>query len=113
MNEDLENFLEGEHEEIEGFINSEEFNEAIEDGETEQAKEIIIDARKFGFLVQAATPCPRNFDDEGGYSFSWGNYSTRWFYTEALDAEFLQRVVRWRTDYIEQAKARAAKKTSI
>lgn len=68
-------------------------------------------AQKTGFLVQAATPIPVMVHDDGGvttYGFGW--ITTQWFYTEALDEAFAQRVLKWKEDFYKEKKAELKKK---
>lgn len=46
---------------------------------------LIVD-RTAGFLVQLATPISFNLNTHGGYSFSWGYYTTAWRYVPRLDS---------------------------
>jgi hypothetical protein len=61
--------------------------------------------KKHGFLVQAVTPIP-DYIDRKSYRASWGCMRQAWFYTDALDADFVQRLVEWREDIHRDAKAK-------
>jgi hypothetical protein len=49
---------------------------------------------KLGFVVQFATPVMRDVDGDGGGTFSWGHYCTRWVYGETLE-EAAKRGLEW------------------
>ncbi len=85
--------------------------EQFEDGslDDDNIGEILIRmARKgrAGFLVQAATPFPHNFDKEStSYStYGFGQYTTKWFYTDTLDEAFMARLVEWKEAFIEKQR---------
>lgn len=68
-------------------------------------------AKHEGFLVQAVTPFPKEFH-KGGFSFSWGCYTTKWFYTEAIDSVFTLRLLDWRKAFIAKQRKEQKKKST-
>ncbi|MFQ2235051.1 hypothetical protein ACK32R_04980 [Aeromonas dhakensis] len=67
--------------------------------------------KKWGFLVQFATPIPLNFDQNGeGHSFSWGYYRLQWIYADSFELA-CEAAIKWQADYIakmqEDHKAKA------
>lgn len=70
-------------------------------------------AHKMGFLVQAATPIPVKFHDDGGISsHGFGYCQTAWFYTEAVDEAFAQRLLDWKASVIAKTKEKLAKESA-
>ncbi len=63
----------------------------------------IVNSGKRGFLVKMATPVPTFHGDGNGYSFSWGCYTTQWFYSDDIEQTYKDAVV-WRTKYMEDQK---------
>ena len=64
-----------------------------------------------GFLVQIATPIPQIFHESGFTHYGFGEYTTRWFYTETLDGEFIAKVLAWKESFVaDRRKKDAAKK---
>ncbi len=62
--------------------------------------EHIRQMNKYGFLVMVETPVPYSFSEKGtSWHAGWGYTQTKWFYTEALDPEFLGKVVEWKQRY--------------
>ncbi|MDD2319148.1 MAG: hypothetical protein PHO83_03755 [Geobacteraceae bacterium] len=53
--------------------------------ETDALLEWLLDNNKLGFLLRMATPIMRHADHGATY-YSWGSYSTKWFYGETLEA---------------------------
>jgi hypothetical protein len=49
--------------------------------------EWLYDKGKLGFLVQFATPVMHHYEDgrHSGRGYSWGHYSTKWFYSETFE----------------------------
>lgn len=69
-------------------------------------------ASKFGFLVQMATPIPILFHKDDGYTTNgFGMYATEWFYTEAFDEAFVNRLLAWKEAYIARIKTQHEAKT--
>lgn len=58
-----------------------------ERGYVEEFAEWLVMARKWGFLVHFETPVMTP-DANGCSTFSWGRYTTRWFYGETLEEAF-------------------------
>lgn len=67
---------------------------------------------KVGFLVQAATPIPDYFDN-GTTNLSWGWFQSKWFYTEALDENFLNKLIDWRAGVMESEKKKMKSKKKV
>jgi hypothetical protein len=76
-----------------------------ESDETEELSEYLRDSRKFGFLIQFATPVPQQFY-ENGHSFSWSSYTTKWIYDEVF-SEACRKAIEWNAKYIEEARTKA------
>lgn len=76
---------------------------------TDEVAEMVMfhsaEAGKLGFVIQMATPVMRPY--KGGRSFSWGWYSTAWFYGETLD-EALQAGLAWVAERRAAEDAKAA-----
>lgn len=120
--EDLHDFFNGEiakieHlEEIIGVKLIEQEREAFDDCNLSDDDISSILARmarkgRLGFLVKVATPCPNSFSDSGYSHSGFGYYTTQWFYTDVLDAEFMDKLAKWQEEYIaEQRKQALAKK---
>lgn len=68
-------------------------------------------ACKCGFLVEVATPVPRDFHGDSGFSFSWGHLTTHWIYTEALDADFASICIAWKETQIAYYRERFEKES--
>lgn len=63
--------------------------------------------RKLGFILQLATPIPRDFGkDPRSYSFSWGHYATKWLYCETLN-DLAPAAELWATGIVERAYQKA------
>ena len=77
-----------------------------EDFDAEELSTQLYRAGVLGFAVQAATPVPEKFygEDDGYSTCGWGHYTTKWFYTEALDEDFFGRLVEWKEAYIEDLR---------
>jgi hypothetical protein len=56
-------------------------------------REWLVDHRKFGFLIQLATPV-REYFSEKSWSSSWGYYSTPWIYADTLE-EAIELAKQW------------------
>ena len=70
-------------------------------------------ARKRGFLVKIGTPVPHSFSEDGGANTGgFGHVQWHWFYTEALDEEFITRALEWQETFYatERRKLEAKKK---
>ena len=78
--------------------------EKPDDVSTEAWSEALQDACKLGFLVQFATPVPEGFY-EGGYSFSWGCYSTQWIYGESFESA-CNKAKKWQAEFIKKRHAK-------
>lgn len=82
----------------------------IDEDDVQHTAEILIErvsrTDKQGFLVQACTPVPMYADSN---TYSWGHYTMRWFYTEALDWAFIQRVIEWKNAFWAKEQERLAK----
>jgi hypothetical protein len=84
------------------------------DGSEREMHEYVTEAlsRKGtnGFLVCAETPIPTYFT-KGGHGFSWGLYTTHWFYTDALDDSFVSEMVKWRDGVIAKKRKKISTPT--
>lgn len=97
--------------EILGFPISEETASELWNGDDDEIGEIwskLFRAGRLGFIVKAETPWPFNFT-EGGYSSGFGHYTSKWFYTEALDEAFVDRLIAWKESIVERARQKEAK----
>ena len=101
-NRDLAEFLEEEEpadfERLLGFVPKDQ-----SDRDRSDTLEELSRRERTGFLVEAATPIPQG-PIRGENSFmhlGFGCYTTRWFYTEALDEGFVADLLQWKRDYIE------------
>lgn len=83
------------------------FMETIPEFSGEDITSELSFRKKNGFIFQAATPRPSNIRKDGSYSFSWGNYYTKWMYAESLE-EVAEISEKWARDIIATAKAKAA-----
>lgn len=84
FSDDLREFFEEEDEDaIESCFGP--IPDGVELDEPEFVYEWLVDAQKFGFLVQVATPVMKPLGD-GCTQFSWGHYRTEWVYGETLDS---------------------------
>lgn len=110
----LEEFLEGEDAAtLKRVLGLKKSQIEDEDGEPIRAEELlstIARSGKQGFLVQAATPIPTAFHEDGHSSHGFGWCQLEWFYTETLDAPFVQRLLDWKTTVIEATRKKLAKK---
>ncbi|PHS64371.1 MAG: hypothetical protein COB09_08330 [Thalassobium sp.] len=59
-----------------------------------------------GFLVQFATPIPTNIRQDGGFSFSWGYYTTQWIYGDTYE-EACAKAVEWAAGFVSEKRAAA------
>jgi hypothetical protein len=75
----------------------------VEDLDDDTATQLLMENDKFGFLVQAETPVPTYFSDNG-FSSSWGYMRTGWFYGEDLKGLVAQAIT-WHNEIHEKAKA--------
>jgi hypothetical protein len=85
-----------------------DFNDTLTDADVDEFMQELYRENLLGFLVQASTPVPTAFHKGDGHSthgFGWCTH--KWFYTEALDGAFAERLVKWQTDYIEEKRAKA------
>lgn len=71
--------------------------------ERHDINQTIVDSRKFGFLVQMATPV-LTMIGKVGWSLSWGHYSTKWFYAESLD-EIYKAAFVWEEKHRKECKS--------
>jgi hypothetical protein len=62
--------------------------------------------KKYGFLVQFATPVPTDIK-ENCYSLSWGYYTTQWIYADTYESA-CEKAVQWQADYINGKRKKAA-----
>ncbi len=84
--------------------------ECCAEDDEEDGKTFVFTARDrgcFGLLVQAAHPVMEFFSDCSGASFSWGYYSTGWFYGETM-AEVLPAIEAWAEALDAEQKAKVA-----
>lgn len=65
-------------------------------------------AGKLGFLIQFATPIPKNIT-ETGHSFSWGCFTQKWIYADTYE-EACQQATQWQEEFIETARFKAIHK---
>ena len=63
-----------------------------------------------GFLVNFSTPVPADFIAGGVMTYGFGFTTGSWFYTQALDADFVRRVVKWKDAYYAAEKKKHAAK---
>lgn len=61
--------------------------------------EHLLHGKKNGFLIQFATPMPRNITKGGSYSFSWGAYTTHWVYADSFEIA-CEKAIEWKNEYI-------------
>lgn len=86
---------------------------APDEASTEEWGEALRCMRKLGFLVQFATPMPRDFSDDGGYSFSWGHYTTQWIYDDSFESA-CARALKWQEEFIKASReAQVSKPSSL
>lgn len=67
----------------------------------------LVDSGKPGFLVRFATPVPKQFYSSGGYSWSWGHYTTKYIYGDTYE-EACKKAMKWQADYIATKRAESA-----
>lgn len=60
---------------------------------------------KAGFLVKFETPVPSDFDKHGGYIFSWGCYTSKWFYGKNYN-ECCNKAVKWQKSFIKSLRGK-------
>ena len=101
--DDLKNAFESDWEDIWKAVGIDE----PENEENWAIAETLINSNKLGFLVQMATPVPKDVG-EHGYSYSWGFYQMKWFYGESLD-EVYKAAGQWQESYIEKITEKALK----
>lgn len=78
----------------------------VEAGDNDALLEWLVLGNKFGFLLRMATPIMTPRDN--GASYSWGFYTTHWFYGDTLDAA-LEQGFEWVAKQREKEKAKAKK----
>ena len=74
-----------------------------------EIEETLTQNGKLGWLVEFATPVPRDFYESGdsrGYSFSWGHYRLTWFYGETFEA-CCQQAITWQAEFIKACREKA------
>ena len=74
-----------------------------EDEELYEICEALRDERKAGWLVKFATPVPTAFHESGGYSFSWGYYTSKWMYGDDYEA-LCREALQWQADFVERRR---------
>lgn len=86
-----------------------------DDDDSERSSEEFLSylarEKKFGFLVQGETPIPTHFYEGDRYhSAGFGYFTSKWFYTEALDEALIVRLCKWQEHVVADARKEAAKK---
>ena len=71
----------------------EDLLEGIDEEEYSQFMEWLVRNERLGFLAQLATPVMRGVTS----TYSWGYYSTKWFYAETLK-EAVELGLKWVAD---------------
>ncbi|WP_105198991.1 hypothetical protein [Pseudoalteromonas sp. T1lg10] len=64
---------------------------------------------KQGFLVQFATPLPRELLKCGSYTFHWGYYARKWIYGDTMQ-EACEKALPWREEIVKKTLARLKEK---
>lgn len=100
LSSDMVDALCGEPDEIANLFGLDE-----EDVDDDNFAQFISDHNKNGFLVQAATPIPTFKGDGSSCSYSWGWYTTKWFYAD-WPQELALEVVKWAKDVYEGERAK-------
>lgn len=77
---------------------------APEDEDADAIACTLVDHNHLGFLVNVATPVPKNIT-ETGYSYSWSNYTSKWFYGEDLEAVY-ETAMEWQAEYMAKQRAK-------
>ena len=67
--------------------------------------EHLTDNRKFGYLVQFATPVPLDIEADS-HHLSWGFYSMKWIYAETYE-QACEKAVEWRQAFVETKRKKA------
>lgn len=75
----------------------------------ETALSELARANKMGFLVEAATPIPVAFHQNSCTTHGFGWCRLGWFYTEALDAAFVQRLLDWKAEVHAETRKKLEK----
>ena len=84
--------------------------EALEQGNrgcAEVFAEWLVDSRKFGFLVHMETPVMQPHPG-GSCSYTWGRFTSRWFYADTLDQAF-EKGFAW----VESVRSRERQKAGL
>lgn len=68
----------------------------------------LIETGRLGVLIQFATPIMTPLD-EGAMSFSWGSYTTTWFYADTID-EAIDKGLAWVKECRSKENEEAAEK---
>lgn len=76
-----------------------------EDAPVQEICDVIYESEKVGWLVQFATPEPRNVTSKGSYSCSWGVYTTKWFYGHDY-AALCHQALDWQQQYLSRKLAK-------
>lgn len=86
-----------------------DFNDTLTDADVEDFMQELYRENLLGFLVEVSTPIPTRFHvgDDGYESSGFGYCTLKWFYTEALDGAFAERLIKWQEEYIAAARAEA------
>ena len=75
------------------------------DGDEEEISTFLMRKKFYGFVVLAYTPVPVDFHEDGFTSHGFGYTTGKWFYTEALDEAFAQRMVEWKESFVGKKRA--------
>ncbi len=62
--------------------------------------DLIDEADKLDYLVKFETPIPTQFFGDGGVGYSWGYYTSKWFYGKTYN-ECCKKAIKWRRQWIE------------
>ena len=80
---------------------------APDEGESANELELsdyLCDNRKQGYLVQFATPVPKNFNEgQTMWSVSWGHFALGWVYGNSMQ-ECCEKALEWRKTFIRECE---------
>lgn len=106
------------HDDFEEFIEQHDRKERKEvfgvslSDDPEEALSQLARANKQGFLVQAATPIPVAFHENGCTTHGFGWCQLCWFYTDTLDDAFADRLLEWKESVHAKARKKLAAKAT-
>jgi hypothetical protein len=109
MSEDLQEILEEEdYELLEKLFGLPAGKAHVESWDAKDIREWLVHHRKFGFLIELATPA-RKYFTANSWSSSWGNYAINWIYADTLE-EAIDLAKQWAEAYhlkaLEKFKAK-------